>query len=1525
MAVQFLEYIFKELKENRLSKEDAKLLMREFHYNSNHSSGNAKQLHPLVHHNTSTLQELQFTSTFSGEEPFFKDHIVAGRKVLSAVAYLELIRAATMLGTGNTSALEINKVTWLQPLFMDNTALNVHVALYEQGERVGFDIYTKNKTGEELLHSQGEVQPGNTPLPPPTDIAQLRARFGETHCEPAQFYDRCKQMGLDLGPSHRGLKEIWAGTAEVMTRISLPDGEENSGLYLHHGLMDSALQGALIMVEDRVEENTSVMILPFSLDRLLIFGDACTSGTYWAYVRFSPGSGPDMAMPQLDVDLYDEGGQVIIRFIGLGVRKYLRPGAIPDKDESLLFTPEWLPASSAPSLPEQNHRVIILCETPASLLTEVTALPNVHILTADMTDPIATRYQSYGKQLFTIMQQQLSTLPPEGLLLQLVTGGGDQQDMLSGMGGLLRTANREHPMLRDQLISVEGNPDPALLLQWLEEDAARPDRIIRYRNDTREVQQWNEISSPVAAPVPWKADGVYLITGGYGGLGRLFASDILQHAPTATIILTGRRQLDEATISSLEPMTYYSCDVKDEKNVQALFEMIRTEYGQLNGIVHAAGVVKDGYILKKDPAQIDQILDSKTTGLVHIDEASADFDLDFFVFFSSVAGAAGNTGQGEYGMANSFMDYYACYRDQLVQAGKRKGHTLSVNWPLWISSGMQASEAFRHMMKQTVGVTPLPSATGVTMLHHLLALPLTRIMVLHGIGPKLHQLVDQLNTSVPLRQVATGGPVDEALSAKVMQHMIQLISHHLSIPADMLDPDAQLEEFGFDSIQLTQFATELNTHTGILLTPALFFEYPSIRLFTGYLCTTYPDIILSRLEMTQQQQATDGIATEKRNRGRKVIAAAPAPSTTSAVAIIGISGRFPQSKDLDAFWANLVSERDCITEAPADRWDAKSGNAQQYGMRWGGFMEDIAAFDPLFFNISPREAFHMDPHQRLLMEYVWKAIEDAGYNAESLAGTNTCMFIGTSCGEYAQLLFQRGVEIEAFSGPAIVSSIGPNRMSYFLDIHGPSQPIETACSSSLIAIHRAAEHIRHGYSETAIAGGINTLITSTLYHSFSKAGMLSANGRCKSFGAGANGYVRGEGVGMLLLKRLDAAERDGDHIYGVIRGSGENHGGKTSSLTAPSPNAQAALLQSVYEQAGVPVSTVSYIEGHGTGTRLGDPTEVDALKSAFTKLAAAEPYNVANPHGCGLGSVKSNIGHLEMAAGVAGVMKVLLQLQHRTLVRTLHCDEPNPRVDLQGTPFYLVQQTRPWEAITDDNGHALPRRAGVSSFGFGGTNAHVILEEYIPAVVTTPESDRPALIVLSARTEDRLKEMAARLHHALTTQHQHTSLHAVAYTLQAGRMAMKERFGFVARNREELLQGLAVYAGLNSESNNMHFFLGQVISHDGAAPVLAKEDVLGWIAENNYETILERWVQGYPVDWELLYESKPRRIPLPTYPFARDRYWPDNIPATPGIPGIVKPTAGFDEFLYDELIDQVIKGDTTIDNAITKINPRNKQ
>ncbi|MDF3014454.1 MAG: Mycocerosate synthase, 6-deoxyerythronolide-B synthase, partial [Cellvibrio sp.] len=736
-----------------------------------------------------------------------------------------------------------------------------------------------------------------------------------------------------------------------------------------------------------------------------------------------------------------------------------------------------------------------------------------------------------------------------------------------------------------------------------------------------------------------------------------------------------------------------------------------------------------------------------------------------------------------------------------------------------------------------------------------------------------------------------------SLLAKINTMLIQTVSNRLKVKIEDIDLDTELNEYGFDSISLTDFTNQLNQQYELELNPTVFFEYSTLDSFGSYLVREHEAVFARKYRVETKPQAVaepieieakPTTVTATKRRPRFVTTHVTAARKNEPVAIIGMSGCFPGAENLEQFWNNLVDEKEAISEIPADRWDWKSlyGNphldVNKSNIKWGGFINSLAEFDPLFFGISPREAELMDPQQRLLMTYIYLAIEDANYSASSLSGSNTGIFVGTGISGYTGLLSKTGTAIEGYTSTGTVPSVGPNRMSYFLNLHGPSEAIETACSSSLVAIHRAVQAMNEGNCDAAFVGGVNTIITPDSHISFNKAGMLSEDGRCKTFSSAANGYVRGEGVGILFLKKLSHAEADHDHIYGVIRGSAENHGGRANSLTAPNPKAQAELLKTAYKKSGLHPETISYIEAHGTGTELGDPIEINGLKTAFKELYQEAGDVVKKAH-CGLGSVKTNIGHLELAAGAAGVIKVLLQFKHQKLVKTLHCDEVNPYIDLKESPFYIVQETKHWNRLKNDSGQEIPRRAGVSSFGFGGANAHVVLEEYTPGTVDLSpmihapdaQTTEPVIIALSARTKKQLEQRASDLL-AFLRSSSSLNLNALAYTLQTGREAMEERLGLIVTSVHELQEKLTSFLSGNQA---MDVYVGQVKRNKENMAVFTADEELQeaiekWIDRKKISKLLDLWVKGFQFDWNKLYgDSKPQRISVPTYPFAKERYW----------------------------------------------------
>ncbi|MDZ8137565.1 MAG: type I polyketide synthase [Nostoc sp. DedQUE04] len=522
---------------------------------------------------------------------------------------------------------------------------------------------------------------------------------------------------------------------------------------------------------------------------------------------------------------------------------------------------------------------------------------------------------------------------------------------------------------------------------------------------------------------------------------------------------------------------------------------------------------------------------------------------------------------------------------------------------------------------------------------------------------------------------------------------------------------------------------------------------------------------------------------------------------TEAIAIVGMACRFPGANNYNEFWKNLEQGTDSITEIPQERWNLEnfySSNIEipnTSNSKWGGFIEDIDKFDANFFQTSAREANRIDPQQRLMLELSWSCIEDAGYSPLELSGNNVGVFIGVCNFDYKELQ-DKGEVIEGYNSTGTYTCIIPNRISYFFNFHGPSIPVDTACSSSLVAIHQAVNALNQNECEMALVGGVSVLCTLTSYISFSKLGMLSPEGKCKAFDAKADGYVRGEGAGVILLKPLKKAVEDKNYIYGIVKGSAINHGGHARTLTSPNAYSQSKVVRAAYIKANIQPDTVSYIEAHGTGTPLGDPIEINGLKRAYTQLYQHYAIEPTTENYCGLGSVKTNIGHLESAAGIAGVIKILLAMKYKKLPGINNFQELNPRIKLDGSPFYIVKKTEDWQHLKTKEGKIIPRRAGVSSFGFGGVNAHVILEES-PVLEETlaTKIERPShLMTLSAKTDRALKELAKEYQIYLRSSDLKIPLTDICYTANTGRSHFNYRLAIVADSREQLIDRLTAFA-----------------------------------------------------------------------------------------------------------------------------------
>lgn len=733
-----------------------------------------------------------------------------------------------------------------------------------------------------------------------------------------------------------------------------------------------------------------------------------------------------------------------------------------------------------------------------------------------------------------------------------------------------------------------------------------------------------------------------------------------------------------------------------------------------------------------------------------------------------------------------------------------------------------------------------------------------------------HRPAAILTAPAMVRQARVSEVGEEVLLEASLAYFKRLIAEQLRIPIERLQVDEPLDSYGLDSIYSVRLVTLLN-ESFAEVSNTLFFEVQNLRALAMHFIHQHRPELEALLGLQTTAPDAPPAAVPPPAMAAPVRHQAPAVEARGSacdIAVIGMSGRYAQADDLQEFWQNLSEARHCISEIPLKRWDwrqhfdVQRGKWGKHYSKWGGFIRDIEAFDPLFFQISPTEAERMDPQARLFLEQAYACIEEAGYTPGTLSpGNRVGVFVGAMNADYV-------------NGASFWSIA--NRVSYLFDFKGPSLAVDTACSSSLSAIHLAIDSLLSGSCDSAIAGGVNLIMSPTHYMGLSLMGMLSQSDQCRAFGADADGFVDGEGVGAILLKPLSAAVEAGDHIYGVIKGSAMNAGGRTSGFTVPNPSAQAAVVSQALHRSGIAARHISYLEAHGTGTPLGDPIEIKGLSDAFVEAGGERQF-------CALGSVKSNIGHCESAAGIAGVTKVLLQLKHSKLVPTLHSERSNARIDFSRTPFKLQHQVQEWQApLVEIDGHLqqVPRSAGVSSFGAGGANAHLIIQEYVAPSSPVARTTAPVLILLSAQSPEQLRQRAERLLAHLQGSGAEVDLRDLAYTLQVGREAMEHRLAFGAATVEAVCAALKAFIE-GQQVQGSELYQGCVQEHREAMNLLQDDEDLRqtinhWFAKGKLGKLLALWVKGLRVDWQHFYAERPgRRVSLPTYPFAKEFFWLD--------------------------------------------------
>lgn len=1491
----------------------------------------AAVIHPLVQQNISRFSEQRFSSLFTGCEFFLADHVMNGKRILPGVAHLEMARFAVQAALGEVSGLEndmgigLKNIVWIRPLGVDDEAVRINIGLMpdEKGE-IKYEIY--NDTDNEVIYSQGSAFLNANIENFVLDLPALHAECSQYSFSADHLYETFNRLGVEYGPGFRGVQEIYFGRSKILAKLSLPASvaQTEERLVLHPSILDAAFQASIwfgTLDDSSGNPIAPKLSQPFSLQELNYFG-SCTS-SMWALIQNAKDYKAEKGLQKLDIDLCDTAGKICVRMKGYS--SIVPEGAakiavIIGDVKPLIFQPLWQEKVSAAQIDkEYNQHLVVLCEMDGISEKEIEAgISGVRCLALRLKETsIDKRFQTYAEQILEEIKYMFKHHIADKVLIQILIPRQGEQQVFAGLAGLIKTARLENSKITAQLIEVELGNDSSKLVEKLAENSHDPESVhISYHDGKRWVAGWKEAekgwetNTLPKAEVPWKDRGIYLITGGAGGLGLLFSKEIAEMTDSSMLILTGRSPLNEAKKNQIKEIEasgakvkYIQVDITDKQAVHDILAGIRKKFGGLNGIIHCAGTCRDNYIVNKTKEELREVLAPKVTGLVNVDEASQDMKLDFMVLFSSISGSLGNAGQADYAAANSFMDAYATYRNELTAKDQRYGRTISINWPLWKEGGMKIDGALEKIIHQSTGMVPMQTRNGIQTFYGVLASDLNQAMVLEGEARGLRSFVSGKRKDVesitktssvsgrgskqsPVRgrrPEMKGLTIAQCLEWDIKQH----ISRLLKIPREKIDRRDNFAQFGFDSITLTQFAILLIRQYGVEMTPAVFFGYSSVEQLCLYIMKEYEETIHSfyqgdavaskesnNLTIQTSPFKIPTIQSERLLLGKAFKENETFPGILEPIAVIGMSGRFPGTRNINELWEVLSNGQSMIREIPAERFDWRPYYGDpltqpgKTNCKWFGYIPGVTEFEPLFFEISPREAELMDPRQRLLLQESWRALEDSGYGEKQIKNEKIGMFVGVEQGEY-QLLTKEEGDVTSNSNAILAC-----RLAYFLNLHGPVMAIDTACSSGLVAAYQALLSIRAGECDTAIAAGVNLLLTPAPFVAMAQAGMLSDDGVCYAFDKRANGMVPGEAVAAVVFKRLSQAVADGDPIYAVVKGSGINYDGKTNGLTAPNGLSQTNLLKSVYEQYKINPEEINYMVTHGTATRLGDPIEINALYDAFKGYTKKQGY-------CALTSTKTNFGHCQAASGLVSLISLVQAIRHKTIPASLNCEQESDYINWKESPFYINKMKRDWPAGMEEK-----RTGAVSAFGMSGTNVHMVVESYSEQTDSCCDNIPYYLLAFSAKTQEALQEKIKDMIEFLQDPKvAETDLIRISHTLLEGRQHFKYRCAVVIQDKEHAIYVLRYFENTETLPNLFRGKVGRDFISRKAIEQYAQELLAqSWSMReerDKYQEILfalaEFYCQGYEIDWKPLFGTGiVQRMHLPTYPFAKEQYWMSN-------------------------------------------------
>ncbi|WP_431948205.1 type I polyketide synthase, partial [Micromonospora marina] len=1333
--------------------------------------------------------------------PWLADHIVSGAVVVPGTALVDLVvRAGDEVGASRVRELAV-----LAPLVLPATGGGVRVqvrvgpvdgtgsrsvTVHSQPEDDSESGWTRHADG--LVGAPTADEPTLGAWPPP----------GASEVDVTGWYATVAEHGLAYGPVFRGLRRAWTADGEVFAEVALPDEVtgDPAGFGVHPALLDAALHPVGLLPAEQTGGGPRV---PFAFEGVQVHA----VGARTLRVRLTA-SGNSVRLVAADTT-----GVPVVSVDSLTLREMTGPAAAPDEAYRSLFEVSWQPEQIA--APDVAYGWAVLGDRPLDGVPQLPAYADVAALTTAATDGTAPAalllpvtpatsgtdvpdaVRSATTDVLGAVQAWLAAEPLADSRLVVVTrgavatGADDRVSDLAGAAvwGLLRSAQSEHPG-RLVLADLEPGADlDADLLALLAAAADNPDLggQVAVRSGTAYLPRLVRATGAARTPATLDA-GTVLVTGGTGSLGALLSEHLVTAYGVRSLVLASRQgpaapgadELVRRLAALGATARVVATDVTDRERVGELVRSITAD-DRLAGVVHTAGVLDDGIVSGITADRLADVLAPKVTAGWWLHEATAELDLDLFVLFSSVAGVLGSPGQAAYAAGNAFLDALAVLRAQ------RGLPAVSLAWGMWDTDGMAASINDTDRARVTrAGLVPMTAPVGLGLwdaaLTHggaalvpaVVDLPAMRARTAAGRVPVM--LRGLVGPAAKRRRSGTGAWADRLAGldpqeartqvALLVRGMIAQVLGHGG--AEAVPADRAFRELGFDSLTAVELRNRINSASGLRLTSTLVFDYPTPAALSEHL----------------YEQLSGQVAEQQR--------AVRAANVDEPIAIVGMACRYPGGvTNPQQLWDLVAAGADGIGEFPTDRgWDLDQlfhpdpDNPGTSYTRHGGFLYGAAEFDPDFFGISPREAIAMDPQQRLLLEASWETFESAGLDPSRLRGSRTGVFAGLMYHDYASGVQDLPEGVGGYLGTGTSGSVLSGRVAYTFGLEGPAVTVDTACSSSLVALHLAVQALRGGECDLALAGGVTVMATPGTFIEFSRQRGLSADGRCKSFAASADGTGWSEGVGVLLVQRLSDAQREGRRILAVVRGSAVNQDGASNGLTAPNGPSQQRVIRQALANARLTTADVDAVEAHGTGTTLGDPIEAQALLATYGQDRPAD-------RPLWLGSIKSNIGHTQAAAGAAGIIKMIMAMRHGVLPSTLHVDEPSPHIEWSAGAVSLLTEARDWPAA------GRPRRAAISSFGVSGTNAHVIIEqppaETIEGEVVVREVPPVVPVLLSARSDAALAGQADRWARWIADDEKLRPAD-VGWSSTVSRAVLEHRAVVTATGRDELLAGLRALA-----------------------------------------------------------------------------------------------------------------------------------